>query len=512
MSAPACLQVPPGVLGSYLDEVGEVMEMAGRPLDPHQRTAVEALTSYTRGGKWPTFVAGVEGPRQTVGKTGGIMLPIALTLCLTFVQDERTWTAHRLDTTSKTFADARKLLGVYGPREEWGGELASRVRGVGLENGNEHIEFMNGSVLWFKARSGRAGRGLSGHDVFADELLYAADDQFEALLPTMATRSAQGSPRLWTASSSALATSTYLRKLRKRAVAGDRGVVYVGWWAAGSWKKPPCQLGIRCTHLAGSVGCALDDPALRRSANPGLGVRTAPEFLDEMRDQLSALGFGREFMGWEESGDESDVTIPLDAWDARADPTSSVADSARPVFALDVAPDRRSGSIGVAGRREDGGRHLGLADYQGGGIGWMVPRLLQLIERHDPTVVVLDGEPAKALLPKLLDAGLRRRSPEDPAALLVVTSASEMGQACGGLFDDVTADESTVWHRGDPIVHAALGAAEKRFIGDGGWAFGRKASAAASAGDISPAVVMALANWGHAMHGAADYDLSGSFG
>ena len=38
--------------GSYLDEVADVAEMVGRPLDGPQREAVDCLTSYGPGGRW----------------------------------------------------------------------------------------------------------------------------------------------------------------------------------------------------------------------------------------------------------------------------------------------------------------------------------------------------------------------------------------------------------------------------------------------------------------------------
>jgi hypothetical protein len=499
--APACLWVPPGVLGSYRDEVAGLMDLAGRPLDPHQLLAVEALTSYTTGGKWPTFVAGVEGPRQTVGKTGGILLPIALFLCLAFpeIADERTWTAHRLDTTSKTFRDARQLLGVDDPdRSRWRGELSERVANVGLENGNEHIEFVNGSVLWFKARSVRAGRGLSGHDVFADELLFATDEEFGALLPTMATRSAQGMPRLWTASSSAKAASSFLRRLRGRAVAGDPGVVYAGWWARGSWDRPGCERELMCSHAPGTPGCALDDPVLRHEANPGLGVRTSAAFLEEMRGTLSPLEFGREFLGWQET-DSTEETIPLDLWGELADPASAVAGGCAPVFAVDVAPDRSMSAVAVAGRREDDLQHVGLVAHQRGD-SWLVDRVCELNERHRPVAIVLDGaSPASALLPELLNRGLEVWSQAKPWGVLVVTSASEMGQACGGLQSAVKRPYSPLRHRGDPIVRTALESAVRRDIGDGGWGWTRRRTEA----DITPLVALTLAHWGWSRFGNA---------
>lgn len=484
MSAPACLQVPDGTLGSYRDEVGELMELAGRPLDPHQLVAVEALTAYGRGGKWPTFVAGVEGPRQTVGKTGGIVLPVALFLCLTFPElaDERTWTAHRLDTTSKTFRDARQLLGVDAEdRREWAGPLAARVRNVGLENGNEHIEFVNGSILWFKARSGRAGRGLSGHDVFADELLYADDAQFGALLPTMATRSAQGMPRLWTASSSALPESAFLRRQRHRAVTGDPGIVYVGWWARGSWEDPECA-DSGCTHVVGSAGCSLDDPERRREANPGLGVRTSEAFLEEMRGTLSPTEFGREFLGWQQLGEEAyDCPIPLDGWAACVEDGSSIVGA--PVLTLDVALDRSWAAIAAGGYNAAGQVHVEVTAYRRG-VEWVADEFAGQARRHGALVTALDPKgPAGVLVPELERAGLR----------VTTLGLSDQTAGCGALLDAVR--QGTVRHLGDPVLLGALGAAVRRDVGDA-WAWGRRKSS----GDICPLVAITEAFWMATLH------------
>lgn len=483
-SPPACLHVPPGIRGTYRDDVGELMELAGRPLDPHQLVAVEALTSYVRGGKWPTFTAGVEGPRQTVGKTGGIMLPIALFLCLTFPElaDERTWTAHRLDTTSKTFRDARQLLGVDGDREFWSGPLSSRVRNVGLENGNEHVEFVNGSILWFKARSSRAGRGLSGHDVFADELLFADDEQFGAVLPTMATRSAQGQPRLWTASSSAKAASVFLRRLRGQAVKHDPTVTYVGWWARGSWDDPGCATE-GCTHIYGAVqGCALDDPGRRWEANPGLGARTSPAFLGEMRSKLSPLEFGREFLGWQEAGeDEAGTKIAPDAWTACADRSSSIVGA--PVLTLDVALDRSWSCIAAAGYAADGRVHVEVTAYRPG-TGWVVAELARQAGEHGALAVALDPKgPAGSLVPEL----------EREGVTVTLLGLADQVAACGGLVDAVKG--RTVVHLDDPVLLGALASSVPREVGDG-WAWGRRKSA----GDICPLVAGTEAYWQATLH------------
>ena len=75
--APKVLQVPPGRVGSFVDDVGEIAERLGSPLVPEQVLAVEALTSYDRRGRWLSVEAGVELPRQN-GKTKGIVQPVML--------------------------------------------------------------------------------------------------------------------------------------------------------------------------------------------------------------------------------------------------------------------------------------------------------------------------------------------------------------------------------------------------------------------------------------------------
>jgi hypothetical protein len=123
----------------------------------------------------------------------------------------------------------------------------------------------------------------------------------------------------------------------------------------------------------------------------------------------------------------------------------------------------------------------------------VVPRLVELRDRHDPLSVVLDGaSPAAALLPDLVAAGFTVRSESNPHGLLVVMGARDMGQACGVLHDAVAGDEAWVWHRGDPILTTALGGAARRDVGDGAWAWARKRSDA----DICPLVAVTEAVWG----------------
>ena len=496
VTRPACLHVPPGVAGSYVDDVADLMHLAGRDLHPHQLIAVEALTSHVRGGRWPTLEAGVEGPRQTVGKTGGILLPIALTLSLIFEPDERVWTAHRLDTTGSTFTDAQRLLGVEGPQHSWDDHiLGRRVAGVALENGNEHIEFRNGARLRFKARGARAGRGLSGNDIFLDEWLFGNDEITGALFPVVATRSAQGSPRLWYGSSSAKDASYNLRRLRRRAVREDNRLVWVGWWASGSWAKPGCARE-DCTHAVGSPGCSLDDQDLWLAANPGVPSNTSLSFLEDMRRTLSPLEFGREFMGWQEGGD-GNSPISLEIWEALGDPESRPLPS--PVWlGLDTGKGLSSAAISAAAYREDGLAHVEVLRY-GTGFAWAVDYLAEKARTTGARVRLLGGSAtAIALAGQLERAGVNL----DPV------DASDYAAACTLLQAYV--DGGRLRHLGDPLLASVLEGAVGKDTGDaGGWRWSPRESVS----DTAPLVAMTLA-LGALASGASmtDYDPLDSIG
>lgn len=500
------LWVPPGRAGSHGDLVGEIAEMMHRPLDAHQLVAVDALNSYRRGGQWLTLEGAVIGPRQVTGKTSGIILPTTVADLMLWDEPDRVaWTSHRMKTTLETFADLKKII-------EGSEEFSRRVRRISEKDGDEHVEFMNRSRIDFLARSEGNARGLGGRLVVVDESLYFTTGMAGDLLPILAARR---NPRILYASSAPKAKSAHLHGIMKRGRSHDATIIYVEYRCPGSLDAEDLCEDLRCTHEQGTVGCVLDDEALWSFGAPALANgRISIEVLRALRSSLDPEEFAREMLGWAESPETGGDTITEVQWSARVDPSSAVAKGSRPVFAIDVAPDGRSASIGVAGRRVDGVRHVGLIEH-GRGTSWLMRRLIGngqddvgLIGRHDPIALVLDGaSPASALLPGLIEAGLRVKTRTDPSGLIHVTTASDMGSACAGLLNAVTAPEPEVWHRGDPIVLEAWRSAGRRDIGDGGWGLRRKGS-----GDITAAVVVTLAHYGHALYGGADYDLFDSFG
>jgi hypothetical protein len=78
------------------------------------------------------------------------------------------------------------------------------------------------------------------------------------------------------------------------------------------------------------------------------------------------------------------------------------------VFAFDVAPDRSSAAVSVAGWRDDGLSHVEVMEHKRG-TGWVVDYLAERVERHQPAAVVFCDEkvPAASLVTSWRTPGCR---------------------------------------------------------------------------------------------------------
>ncbi len=478
---PSTLWVPPGRAGSMLDDVIAMGELIGRPLDATQRLVVDALESHDDAGRWLTLEALIVMGRQS-GKTGGIGIPICLTHCLLDEDDPDrvVWTAHRLKTSTDAFNDVKAII-------KRTPEIRARVVRISEKDGEEGVEFDNGTSLEFIARSEAAGRGLGGRTVFLDEWLFGTEGIAGALLPIMAARP---NPRVYYLSSAPKKVSSHLRRLIRRARAGgDPTLIAAEFAAAGSWKEPGCAIE-GCDHVfepseqhRAAKGCALDDEQLWLQANPGLASgRISIGFMRSMRRSLAWLEFGREFLGWGEDGDGTDETIDPAVWDALVDPVSRVRKRSHPVFGVTVRADQSSAAVSVSGHRDDGLVHVGLA-RRAVPIDEVVDELARLNRKHQPRLVVLAPGPAtKRLRPALERAGVRVR----------VANEAELAQAAATILASTKAKD--LRHRGDPVVRSSLEAAKPRQTTDGGWTVDLRGD-----GDSAPFVSVLLARWGVAI-------------
>lgn len=436
------------------------MASVGQPLDPWQRDTLDDALGEDAAGNWAASEIGLIVPRQN-GK--GTILEAKTLHALFLVRSPLVlWSAHEFKTSREAFLRVRALV-------DNNDALRKLVRIVRTAAGEEGIELISGGRLRFVARSRGSGRGFAAPDVILDEAFALTDEHIGALMPTL---SAQPNPQIWYTSSAPLAGSFVLRRLMKRGRSGGSpGLTYREW----------------CADSA----AASTDRGEWALANPALGIRISGPTIQRELESMSEPDFRRERLGIVSLDDDDQAVIDEAAWAALADPRSQIAGQV--AFALDITPDRSSAAIGVAGMRMDGLHHNELVAQMPPQ--HVVGRLVDLVKKWDVACVVVDASsPAASLVPELERAGICRK-PSRAQTLLEVVGAADMTKACGGWFD--VASTGQLRHLEQPQLNAALFGAQRRDTGDGAWRWWRKESAV----DITPLVVITLADYGYALHG-----------
>jgi hypothetical protein len=347
-----------------------------------------------------------------------------------------------------------------------------------LQRGAESIELKNGKRLRFIARTSGSGKGFSADLVILDEAFDLGNDEMAALLPTL---SARPNPQIWYTSTAGLPTSTQLGAVRARGVTGDSPSLAFFEWSVDPDAYDPA------------------DPVEWARANPGLGIRITPEYVEKERAALAPAKFALERLGVGDYpvGSGGWQKISEAAWLACADPGSAAAGQVALAFSVDR--DGAAASVAVAGRRADGLGHAELVEPPRPGTAWLVGRLLELVERHDPCVLVMNPAGAAGAFEKELAERGFSAKPGPGDRLLQITGAREYAQACGALVEDI---KNSRWrflpqqHLGREPLTAAVAAAGVRPLADA-WAWSWKDSA----DDISPLEAVTLARHGFMTHG-----------
>jgi hypothetical protein len=458
---PRVSSVPPRV-SSTGQEAVELAEAAGLFLDPWEQLVLSESLGERADGKWAAFDIGLVVPRQN-GK--GAVLE-ARELAGLFLLDEQLiiHSAHQFDTSLEHFRRLKTLI-------ENTPEFSRRVKNIKASHGEEGIELHGGQRIRFRTRTKGGGRGFSGDLVVFDEAMDFPESAHGAILPTLSAKSVHGNPQVWYVGSAVdqwvHEHGIVFARIRERGHRGDdESLAYFEWSAHA---KNPEDVFERA-----------DDPELWAMANPALGIRISAEHIDRERRSMDFRTFAVERLNvgdWPSTDGSVKVVINLETWANLLDAGSKMEDPVCLTF--DVTPDRSWASIGAAGRRADGLRHVELIDRHGG-TSWVASRVAELANRHKPSSVLCDGaSPAASLIASIEALGVEVKT----------VSAKEYAQACGVFYDDC--EDAGLRHTGDPAVAAALKGAKKRSLGDA-WAWSRKSSAV----DISPLVAVTLAGWG----------------
>lgn len=420
---------------------------------------------YGEDGKYVATVGGIglSIPRQ-VGKTYFVLAVLTI-MCILFPGLQVVWTAHHLRTSTKTFTTLRGIC-----RRK---KVAPHVKAMRAANGEQQVEFVNGSLIMFGARSMGFGRGFDEIDVEvfdeaqildtkALEDMIAATNQARhlhgALLFFMGTPPRPSDP------------SGAFTARRKDAWAGKLDDAI--WLEIGADPKSDP-----------------DDESQWPLMNPSYPTRTPRESMQRLKRNLSDPdSWNREGRGvWD---DEESAGRPIDPvrWGRLRDPKAK--QPKRAVLSIDVSPNRKHSTIGVAG---DGGKGRTLVMVtHSTGTSWVVPKVKKLVEKHDIAEVVLHpAGQAGALIPDLVEAGVE----------FTALTSTQLGQGCARMQELVK--EGRLVHVGQAPLDAAVENARTRRTSAGeAELWDRRLPDI----DISPVVAASEAVFAWDQHASVDYD------
>lgn len=454
------LIAPDDAVSTGWPKVRDTCNNLGWTFDEWQDDLGRLLLSKRADGLYAASISAMSLPRQ-VGKTY-LVGRIAFALCLTQPGTTVIWTAHRTRTATETF----RAMKATAKSPELAAFIDQRVKGGGIRssNGEQEIEFMNGSRMLFGTRDSGFGVGFSDVGMLVlDEVQRAPVKAMEDLLPTT---NAAANPLVLCMGTPPRPTDDgeVFTMLRTEAAAGEsKDVLYV-------------ELGASRRFDLGDK-----DEFWRQvcEVNPSFPHRVGERAILRNRKGLGDDSVFREVFGlWDEIGKQfSPINGPL--WRDGID--VGPRDGAKPAaLAVDMSHDRLI-SVGACWL-EDSSAHVeevwaGVDDAAAAE--WIVQRA----GRRLP--VVIDGmSPANALIPVLKARGVK----------VHVGTSTDMGKACGIFLSDVEAGRLT--HADQESVNDARSGARKRPIGTaGGWGYDRKDPAV----NIAPLVAVTLARLGASM-------------
>ena len=425
-------------------------------LDDWQAWVLEMSLAEQDDGLHSAFEVGVEVGRQN-GK-GSIMEARQLAGLYLLGEQLQVHTAHEFRTTFEHFLRITRLI-------ESSPALDRKVMRIRRGAGEQAVELKTGERLRFIARSSGGGRGFSGDTVYLDEAFAVTEQMMGALIPSL---SARPNPQYWMLSSAPTASSKVLHAMRARAAKGESPRLFYAAWCNEQGTDP-------------------DDWDAIARANPALGGRISPEFIEAERAAMPLPEFLRERLGipdpLPEDSAARDPKIPADAWAATVTYDSVPINPGEIVLAFDVSPGGEWSSVAIAaGSLTD--PYVEVIEHQAG-TGWLPGRLVELVQKWQPTSLICNsGGPAGSVVGAVIHAMRQAGISSD---LLHQSTFGEMKQACGAFYADVVEGRLRRPPNQGPLDNAAADAAERR-LGES-WAWDRRNATV----PISPLVAVTLA-------------------
>lgn len=426
------LVIPTGIETTEWPIVAEQLKRMDWPLDPWQQGLLTVATGARADGKYACGIGGLvlSVPRQA-GKTytiGGLIFA----LCLAKPGLLAIWTAHRARTHNETFRDMAS--------KAESADVKPFIKHVRRSNGEQEIEFANGSRILFGARENGFGRGFKKVDILVlDEAQILTLKAMEDMVP--ATNAAPNGL--------VLMMGTPPRP-------NDPGEVFMDRRDAALSGEDP---DVFYTEMSADEGANPNDRAQWAKANPSYPFRTPESSILRMRKLLGSVqSFMREGLGIWDKNAAGRKAFASGLWDSRAvsNPPSEGVKS----FGVKFSPDGSHVALGGALRAEDGRFHIeGIKQVPvSEGTQWLVDFLVE--RKNEAAQIVIDGKSGVGYLTNALKQ-------ERVGARVVVVPTVDQVTSAHSMFDRAVSS-GEVTHSGDPDLDAQAKAAVRRKIGNNG--------------------------------------------
>lgn len=450
--------------------------MVGKEAMPWQRDVLRGAMGIRADGKWAAYEVALWLARQN-GK-GYVSEAQELFGAYMLREKKIVHSAHLFDTSREAFNRLCEII----ENCDW---LRKRTLKPLRGKGNEAIPLTpaaGGAVIEFKARTLHGARGLTGERVTLDEAYALTVGHYQAVSPILATLP---NPQITYTSSppddktSMMPDDALAPSIRQRGLDGNDPTL-----ASFEWSPPE--------------GFDPGNPDVWYACNPSLGYLIDQEYLSRQWRVFEASSrpgaFATEHLGlWPDSAAAQWAVIPKADWlDA------SLPDFGHPThvaFAVTLSTDRQWATISAAGPSGDGLLLVHIVDRRPG-TGWVIPRLVDLIEKWKPVAVVIDkGSPASSLAAEAEEAGIE----------LTPIQTRDVAAAAGAFYDGICGrpardpetgqpgrDPRVIRHRDQDALTAAVAGAVKRPL-TSTWAWDQLAAAV----DITPVIGCSNALWGY---------------
>ena len=426
------LVIPEGIETTEWPMVAEQLERMEWPLDPWQQGLCTVATGLRADGKYACGIGGMVTsiPRQA-GKTytvGGLVFA----LCLAKPDLLVLWTAHRARTHNETFRDMAS--------KAESDAVKPFVAHVRRSNGEQEVEFTNGSRILFGARENGFGRGFKKVDILVlDEAQILTLKAMEDMVP--ATNAAPNG-------------LVFMMGTPPRP--NDPGEVFMDRRESALSGSDPDVL---YAEMSADDDANPNDREQWSKANPSYPHRTSDSAILRMRKLLgSAQSFMREGLGVWDKNNAGRKAFPPGAWDACADPEPFL--SGVKSFGVKFSPDGSHMALAGALRSPDGHIHVeGIRQVpMAEGTQWLVDFLVE--RRNDVSQIVVDGKSGVGYMANVL----KKRG---VAGGVLMVPSLEQVMTFHSMFDRaITQNEIT--HSGDPDLDAQAKTAIRRKIGTQG--------------------------------------------